>query len=60
MVDHWVELVQRAALPPAGGVNRPRRRVFEMVPADSARAECGGQVVLNVAYFSISPAHQAW
>ena len=34
--------------------------ILEMVPVLSTRAERGGQVVLDIPYVSIPPAHQAW
>lgn len=61
VVDHREEDSSSGrVLPHARQRQRPRRRVLEMVPTLSTRAERGGQVVLNVAHFSIPPAHQAW
>ena len=61
VVDHREEDSSNGrVLPPAGQHRLPRRRVLEMVPTLSARAERGGQVVLDIPHFSIPPAHQAW
>ena len=60
-VDHWEEDSSSGrVLPHARQPRLPRRRVLEMVPALSARAERGGQVVLDIPDVSIPPAHQAW
>ena len=61
VVDHWEEDSSSGrVLPHARQPRLPRRRVLEMVPALSARAERGGQVVLDIPDVSIPPAHQAW
>ena len=58
-VDHRVELLQRAALPLQDSlgdrVGDPRNG-----PRAELHAERGGQVVLDIPYVSIPPAHQAW
>ena len=61
VVDHREEDSSSGrVLPHARQPQQAASVIFEMVPALSARAERGGQVVLDIPHFSIPPAHQAW